>query len=100
MGNVIYGKNVIYVMTSNLGLSDPVNMDDKLAQMQVAQTYQLFQDGDEDQLTYEVNRVISRITRKAVDNTLSPDLLSQISRAEPLFFKWLHPDDARTLVDE
>ncbi|HNV86867.1 MAG TPA: AAA family ATPase, partial [Candidatus Omnitrophota bacterium] len=100
MGNEVYAKNSVFVVSSNLGLSDPVNLDDRVSQMHVKRIYQLLRQGDQDQLDYEVNHFLADITRRAVEGFLRPDTITRLTRPEAIFFKWLHPDDAHRLIDE
>jgi len=99
-GNTTHWKNVTVVLTSNLGMTDPESDKDKSNRARIEKIFEVLLKGDEDQLTHEVNKALSEIVQQAVKSFLRPEMVNRMTVPTPIFFKWLHPDDVRQLIDQ
>ncbi|MEI6422486.1 MAG: AAA family ATPase, partial [Lentisphaerota bacterium] len=99
-GNPTHWKNVTVVLTSNLGMTDPESDKDQSNRARIEKIFEVTLGGDPDQMTYEVNKALSEIVQQAVKSFLRPEMVNRMTVPTPVFFKWLHPDDAKQLLDQ
>ncbi|MBP9865718.1 MAG: AAA family ATPase, partial [Candidatus Omnitrophica bacterium] len=98
-GNQTVWRNVTAMFTSNLGMTDPESDRDKSNRAQIEKIYETLKKGDEDQLAYALNSALMKIVDGAVRDFMRPEFMNRMTVKQPVFFKWLHPDAARELVD-
>ncbi|MBP9866428.1 MAG: ATP-dependent Clp protease ATP-binding subunit, partial [Candidatus Omnitrophica bacterium] len=100
--NRIVYSNIIAWMTSNLGVSD-LDPSQKSAHADAVQRMykKLVDENAGDDALYDaVNVYVGSLVSQAITQFFRPEFLNRQFLRSFLYFAWLHPDDARRLVDE